>query len=657
MGGSKPVIIVIFVFFILLPLVGADNQDATDLEEMLKIKINTAMKYSQTTSEAPSSVTIVTAEDIEQFGYRTLDELLMRVRGFYLSDDRNNVYLGVRGISRLTDYNNKVLILINGVSIADNIAGSALIGTELGLDVDAIERVVIVRGPCSALYGTNAMLAVIDIITKKGNALDGLRLTLQPGSFGKIQGGLRYGKKLDNDLEIFFSGHIGDIKGQDFYYQEFDAPFTNNGTAVGLDWDNYYGIFTGIKYKNFSLQAKLNRREKGIPTAPYHTAFNDDRIKTIDKQHLIELKYEKNISYDKTITLRGYFNNFSYWGVYPYNLPGYEVLEQNKAVGNRFGLETQFKWDIRADNELIVGAEYKKNTRAYFKYWNDYATFFDQNFPFDEYAVYIQDEHQLLENLFLMAGLRFDHYSDRGNSLTPRAALIFNPGRWTTLKLLYGNAYRAPNIYEMYYGSATDPAAGVSQSLEFEKINTVELVLEQRLGKNMQAILSAYGFKMKGLIDLYIDPFTGRQWFQNLQDIEAMGIEAELNIRLKNGLIGYASYNFQEARDTRSDGKISNSPAHLFKAGLSLPVFKHFFASLETVYESSRITLWGTRTDGFLLTNVNLCSKKFLNHFKFSIRIWNLFDIEYRYPGRYDHIQRSLPQDGRSLTLRLEYMF
>ena len=159
--------------------------------------------------------------------------------------------------------NNRVLLLINGLSITDNVFGVSYIGSELGLDVDAIERIEIVRGPGSVLYGTSAMLAVINIITKKGKTVDGLKLTLQPGSFGKIQGGVQFGKELKNGLDIFVSAHLADIKGQDLYFEEFDDPATNNGIAEGLDWEKYYGIFASLKYKNFSLQTIMSAREKG----------------------------------------------------------------------------------------------------------------------------------------------------------------------------------------------------------------------------------------------------------------------------------------------------------------------------------------------------------------------------------------------------------
>jgi iron complex outermembrane receptor protein len=631
----------------------AKTEDEEALKKLLEIKVSTAAKYDQTVSEAPASVTIITSEDIQRFGYRTLDEIFMRVRGFYLSNDRNYSYVGIRGFSRPSDYNNRVLILLNGATATDNIWGSSSIGNEFGLDIDAIERIEIVRGPGSALYGTNAMLTVINIITKQGKTVDGLKLTLQTGSFGKVQGGIRLGKELKNGPDLFVSAHIADIKGQDLYFEEFADPETNNGTAEGLDWEKYHGIFASLKYKNFSFQGLVSSRQKGVPTASYDTAFNDDRNKTLDTRNFFEIKYNGNISYNKNFMLRGYYQYIRYYGAYPYDDPDYTTLWEEESKEMWFGFETQLRWDIRPDNRLIVGAEYRNHYHVSYLFWNEFETEFDDDFPFHDYSLYIQDEYQVLKNLSLMLGLRYDKYSDRGAaSLTPRAALIYNPFSAATLKLLYGHAYRAPNIYETYYEAENEAKA--NPLIKREKINTFEMVVEQHFNKQVFGILSLYNFQMRGLIEQVIDPSDELLQFQNLEKVKGIGVEAELNVKLNNGLDGYLNYNLQRTRNVIRGEKITNSPSHILKLGLSVPVLKHFFAAIETFYESGRITLGGNRTNSFLLTNFHLFSRKLFNIFKISLQIRNLFDVEYRTPAGYEHIQDSLLQNGRGFTFKIE---
>jgi len=485
--------------------------------------------------------------------------------------------------------------------------------------------------------------------------VDGLKLTLQPGSYGKIQGGIRYGKKLKNGLDLFVSGLMGKIEGEDLYFEEFDDPATNYGIAKGLDWDEYYGVFAALKYKNFALQGIFTSREKGVPTASYETAFNDDRLKTLDERQFIELKYKSDISYNKKIMLRGYFNRYLYYGAFPYTDPDYTALWEEESLGEWIGIESQFNWDIRPNNRLIIGAEYKRHFRAFYRAWDEYETYFDQNFPFHEFAFYIQDEYQVLKNLSLTLGGRYDKYSDQEASLTPRAALLYNPFTSTTFKILFGNAYRAPNRYEIYYESWDEAKA--NPLIKPEKISTFETVIEQRLGETIFGILSLYTFEMRDLIEQEIDPLDELLQFQNLEKVRGKGVEAGLNVRLKNGFKGYVNYSLQSSKNVALDEKITNSPSHIFKLGLSVPLFKHFFTSVETFYESSRITLSGNRTNSYLLTNVHLSSGKLFNHFKLSLQIRNLFDREYRTPGGYEHIQDSLIQNGRNFTLKLEYIF
>ena len=144
--------------------------------------VYSASKFEQKTSEAPSSVSIVTAADIQHYGYRTLADILRSVRGFYTTYDRNYTYAGVRGFGRPGDYNTRVLLLVDGHRINDDIFSQAFIGTESIVEVDLIDRVEIIRGPGSSLYGTGAFFGVINVITKRGRDVGGTELSAAAGS-------------------------------------------------------------------------------------------------------------------------------------------------------------------------------------------------------------------------------------------------------------------------------------------------------------------------------------------------------------------------------------------------------------------------------------------------------------------------------------------
>src|ERR1035437_2793513 len=189
-----------------------DLADAT-LEELGNIPVYSASKHLQPSGEAPSSVTVVTGTQIREQGYRTLADVLRTVRSFFVTYDRNYSSLGVRGFARPGDYNTRILLLVDGHRLNDNIYDEAMIGTEFPVDVDLIQRIEIVRGPVSSLYGSDALFAVINIITKQAQDLNGLELSAEAASFNTYKGRISYGRRLQQ-LDFLISGSFYGSRGQ-----------------------------------------------------------------------------------------------------------------------------------------------------------------------------------------------------------------------------------------------------------------------------------------------------------------------------------------------------------------------------------------------------------------------------------------------------------
>ena len=639
---------------------GQRNFFDVSLDSLLDVKISSASKYEQTASQAPASVTIITAEDIERYGYQTLDEVLMSVRGFYISNDRNYAYVGVRGFGRPTDYNNRILLLINGHSMNENVYGSALIGSEFGLSLNMIERIEIVRGPGSALYGTNAMFAVMNIITKKGSTVDGLKVTAEIGSYGSRQSTIRLGQEFDNGMEVFLSAMFSDVKGQDLYFQEYDGPSTNDGFATGLDWDKPRGIFATMKTGEFTFQGGISSREKGIPTGSYMTVFNDPASKTYDERAFLESKYDHDFDADKNVMMRVFFDRYYYGGTYPYT----DDLQFDATNNHVVGSELQLRWDIRSNNRLIIGTEYRNNYSADYRLWNNTFSYFDQNFPFFNVTMYLQDEFQVREDLALLFGLHWDKYSTVEGVVTPRGAVIYNPFHSSTLKLLYGEAYRTPNVYEMHY---EDSLAGMKANpdLQPERIRTVEVILEQRLSKGLSGSISIYENSMSNLIDPSMDLIDSLLVFKNIGEVKGIGMEFELNLRHNSGMSGYASYAIQRSENAITGQHLTNSPSHLGRLGIVYPFLQHFSLGVQFNYESERTTVYGSTTDPVFLTSLNFLIKpqlksennisKVLNHLQCSLHLRNLFDAGYETPGGLEHQQPAIAQNRRNMSIKLQY--
>lgn len=225
------------------------RDDLTDLslEELKKVQVYSASMYLQDTRRAPSSITIVTADEIRKYGYRTLADILRSVRGFYVTYDRNYSYVGVRGFSRPGDYNTRILLLLNGHRLTDNLYNSALIGTEFQLDVDLIERVEIVCGPTSSLYGASAFFAVVNVISREIQHFHGLELAAAADGFGTYTGRSTYGQQL-RGLKMFLSGTLYTSAGPSrLYFPAFNGPLTNNGYVFNENQDYSQSYFARIR--------------------------------------------------------------------------------------------------------------------------------------------------------------------------------------------------------------------------------------------------------------------------------------------------------------------------------------------------------------------------------------------------------------------------
>ena len=615
----------------------------TTLEELLDMTVSTASRHEQTVRDAPSSVTIVTATEIERYGYRTLAEVLGNARGFYVTDDRNYTYAGTRGFSRPTDYNNRFLTMINGVSMNEPIWGAVPIGEGLSIPMDAVERIEIIRGPGSALYGTNAMFAVVNVITKIGNGVDGLQAFVNRGNFDMGQGTLLYGREFASGLDISFAGEWKNRNGVDLYFPEYDDPATNNGIAENLDWEKSVGTVGRVTYGPWSIQGVTTARRTGIATGSYETDFNDSRGQSLDKLNMQEIRFEQNPADQSQLMLRAIHKMYTYEGSWIYE--GSDAPDE--ATTHSVVIEGQYRRDLSSTNRLIVGAEYVNHYESVYRYED---ANFDQDRPYSVASAFVQNEHRPTPKVILSLGARLDRYSTVGNALTPRAAVVYHPLRSTSLKLLYGEAFRAPGMYEIHYA---DQWYSANLDLETEKIRTSELVWEQRLTPRLTFTLSIYHYSLRQLID-QVETADGMIQHQNVDNATANGLELQFDKRFYRGITSYASYVYQHAEDSRSHRTLTNQPAHVLKAGFRAPLRGRSSISPQVRYESSRRTVWDTTTDGFLLVDLR-GTVGLAKHLGLSVTVRNLLNTSYSTPGGWEHLLRSIPQDGRTLILGIDY--
>lgn len=623
------------------------------LEALLDIEVYSASKFSQKTTEAPSSVSIITAEDIRTYGYRTLADILRSVRGMDVSYDRTYSYLGVRGSGRAGDYNSRVLLLLDGYRLNDPIYDQASIGTEGVVDVDLIDRIEIVRGPGSSIYGSNAVLAVVNIITRRGGDIGGVEASGELASHGTDKERLSYGRRFDNGAELLLSASRYRSRGQNLFFPEYNTPADNNGIAQGLDGDRYRSVFGKLSHAGFTLTGGYSSRDKAVPTAFYDTIFNDPRTEFSDGSAFVDLAYSGRMGSRWDASAHVFRGNYSFDGLYAYPA----ALNKDIARGAWWGAEVKLLGRL-GRHTVVAGMEYQDNFRQDQLNFDiaPYDLFLDERRTSTRTGVYVQDEISLGRTLLLNAGLRVDRYSTVGSTTNPRLGLIWNPLDTTTLKLLYGTAFRAPNAFELYYATGDQKA---SPDLEPEEITTYEFIVEHRPQPNFRLTADAYRNRISNNIDLITDPNDGLLVFVNAGRVDARGVELEAERLWDGGTRLRTSYAWQISSERESGATLVNSPRHLAKLNLSLPVWgDRLRAGAELQYASSRKTLAGGSVGGRTLANLTLLSERLAPGLELSASVYNLFDKRHADPGGEEHPPiDAIRQDGRNYRLKLNYRF
>ncbi|HEX2966169.1 MAG TPA: TonB-dependent receptor, partial [Syntrophorhabdaceae bacterium] len=583
-------------------------------------------RFQQKVTEAPSSVSVITSAEIKRYGYRNLADALKSIRGFYVTYDRTYQYLGSRGFSRPNDFNTRYLLLVNRHRLNDNIYDTAQIGNELPLDLDLVDRIEIIRGPGSSLYGSNAFFGVINVVTKAATDFDGIEASAEAASFDTYKSRVTYGKNYSNGAALSASATRSRSNGQSLFFREYADPATNNGNADNCDEERYGNAFMSLTYKDFTLQGAYGSRTKRIGIGSYESVFNDKRTRNTDDRGYIDLRHELNLDNHTTISSTIFYDYYRYTGNWLFDTP---VLNKDIAIGKWWGLESEISSRIGDKHTVVGGVEYRDNIlqmqRNYDKY--PYFSYLRHSQGSYTWAAYAEDQYKISGNLLLNTGIRYDHYKIFGDTVNPRIALIYNPLEKTTIKLLYGTAFRTPNAYELYYGDGFNTQKP-NPGLKPEKVSTYEMILEQYLG-NYRFSFSGFYYRARDMISQQIDPVDGLIVFRNADEVESKGLEFEVQGRWAKDIEGQLSYSYQETRDKTTGRLLTNAPKHLLKANVYAPIIrKYLSAGVEAQYTGPRRTLAGTSTGGFITTNLTLLNRELVKGLEISGTVYNIFDTK-----------------------------
>ncbi|HTV00823.1 MAG TPA: TonB-dependent receptor [Luteitalea sp.] len=630
------------------------------LEELMTLdsgQVYGASERLQPVTEAPASVSFITADEIARFGYRTLADILRSVRGMYVSDDRNFSLVGVRGFGKPGDYNSRILLLVNGHRVNDNVFGQAEVGAEFGMDAATFDRVEIIRGPASSIYGDSAFFAVVNVITKSGASLGGGTLALEAGTLGMQLARGSVGHVFANGADLAVSGTVERSSGNSrLYFPAFDAPETNFGVAEDLDGEHMRQFYARLAYKSLTVTAAYGTRTRTVPTASFETLFNEQGYpeQTTDRHTLLDAEWIRLFG-DTRFSLRGSFDRFTYDGTYP--------RTQDDGTGRLVGINSVngVRWTAGARatrpfgtrQTVIAGFEFIDNVHQdqMIRYIDPPLTLLDLQRRAQQTALYLQDEVKITPWLNGTVGVRYDGY-EQFNRVTPRAALIAMPSPRQSYKYLYGSAFRAPNAYELntkFFGESV-------VDLRPETIDTHEVVWERFTGDWLRTSLSGYWYRADRLITLAADDstFLGATYV-NEGEVRARGLEFEAQARLWRGWQAGGSYALQRALDRDTRVELPNSPRHMVKARLSIPGYgAGAFVAVESVYVGDRRSLADVNVPGAMTMHLTV-TQPLSRSWALVGTVRNLFDVDYSDPASSAHRQDVIPQNGRTARIGLRW--
>ena len=628
------------------------------LEQLLQVEVQSvfgASKFLQKITDAPAAVTVVTANEIERFGWRTLADVLRNVRGFYVTNDRTYAYLGARGFLRPGDFTTRILLLVDGHRINDNVYDQAQIEEDFQVDLRDVEQIEVIRGPSSSLYGSSAFFGVINVVTKSAPAGGHEReASLDGGSLGRRLGRIRLGHAFANGMSASLSASAQRTDGNhSLYFPEYDAADTNFGRAIGLDGMTRTNLFGRLAAGHLVVKAGFNSRDRAFPTGAYETAFNDGRPAVIDRHFISDAIWDHAFGAWKT-RVRGAYDHYTFEGRYPYAENGAVRQYIDAGTGDWFTGELQLSRSLGAHN-VTGGTEYRDNIRQdQFSYYSaPREEVWTDRQDSDTLALFVQDEWRVHPKLLLNAGLRYDRYIQFNDPIKPRFAAIFHPHEETAIKFVYGEAFRAPNVFESFY--IIPGQWKMRPDLRAENIRTTEAIVEHYAGRRLRLAGSAFLYHVDDLVNFTSDDADGMFLFANMDSAKATGLEGEVEAKWPDGSQLRVSYTYSRARG--ADGStLSNSPAHLAQAAGSLHLFGQTFVSLDAQFMGDRLSRSGERVARYVQPNLTL-SSRVASRLHAALTIANMTGTRYADPVSDDYRQQTVPQDGRTVRAQLSWTF
>lgn len=673
----------------------ASSSMGLSLEKLLNLKVTTATLTEVDLDKVPSAMSVITETEIRRSGARDLYELLDNVRGIAV---RATNHIGnIKGINiRGTTSNfNKVKILING----HNILHPNYDDFQIDLPLENVKQVEIIRGPGSCLYGANAFAGVVNIITKTAAEIDGAQIDVKYGSFNTQNVDVTYGKKFDG-VELVLNANYVDADDYGAVIEE-DAAYGKPVSLAPKEVDAGKRTKTngsiGIVYNQLKANAAY------FDSKAYH-ALNILGYLTQDggyshfKYGYVDAEYDIPASDQLRIKVKGTYDH-RYFSMSEQLLPddfrfGRDVLGidididmNNDGIIETFpdgafldqayktvsyGTELVVNYTVSDTNLLTAGLFYEKTQCSDHYYETNLDPLAsarleppprfegDQSLLFEAdrviYGLFLQDQWDITDDWYLVAGVRHDYYDDIGGTLNPRYSLVhtFDHDSAGIIKLIYGTAFKAPTFAQMYITNA-DVFAG--RELEPEKITSYEVNLGYLFFDRIKTGFTIYQLHTEDLIDFE----TGRAATYNYINYgkrKAWGIESTLRYIIKENTDVYFSYDYTDSKDDILDEEYSFMPDTQITCGLNIHAWRYFHWNVNFDYVSSMKRQEGDargKIDPLALINTTFSLENYKG-WDVYVSIHNVTDEEHFIPSLlpgtpYGHQVNDIPLPERDITV------
>lgn len=696
--------------------VDIDHYFDMSMEELMSVEISIATGTPQLQQFAPSVTSLVTAADIKEKGATTLQEALEGVPGLHvgLSEVRLAPIYSIRGIH--TTFNPQVLFMINGIPFSLELYGS--LGSLPVVPVMSIARIEVIRGPGSAVYGADAYAGVINVITKGFDDIQGTEVGMRSGSFGTHNSWVLSSGTIGKVNTAFAmewlttdgdDGRIITADAQSGLDKAFGTTASKAGPNSAADTRyNSVNSRLALEYEQWRLRMANVRVSDVGQGAGVATALDPVGRYDIDN-YLLDLSYHDEHSVeqwtlDAVFSFANMSESHSNKHIFPagstlpigadgnlnFEAPVGLVNFSDGFLGNPEIHEEQVNLEVAGlytgfrqhAIRLSIGSGHTRAEARETKNFGpgvldtpgtiatlpasvggsltDVSGTQHIYFPTTSRTTYfttLQDEWQFARDWRLTSGLRYDYFSDFGDTFNPRLALVWQSSETLISKLLYGRAYRAPSFGELYF--INNPVNIGNKNLQPETINTIELVFNYQPFSKFQADLSLFSYQAKDLIQYVADIATTTSNAHNVGEQDGRGFELDTRWKVSSDFNLSANYAWHKAEDRVTGQSPGLAPEKQFylNARWRTPLVWHASTQLNWVADRRRVA-GDVRPEiaDYTTVDLTLRNDKLFKSLEIAVSVRNLFDENAREPAPAS-VPNDFPLAGRSLYGELSLHF